>query len=53
MIQIAVSACGESDGPEAFPLRSTDYVIDCLAVWDHIGPALGGLFADPAIIKVI
>lgn len=51
LIQIAVSdsvGCLE----DSFPYKSTDYVIDCIALWDHISPYLSKVFADPSIVKV-
>jgi ribonuclease D len=51
LIQIAV--CEATAGPcSSFPYASTDYIVDCLAVWGHVGPVLGPLFADPSIIKI-
>ena len=29
-----------------------DYLVDTLALYDHVGPALKGVFADPNIVKV-
>lgn len=49
LIQIAVRRNGLLG---SFPYESTDYVIDCIALWGHIGPALGALFADPDVLKV-
>ena len=31
---------------------STDYLVDTIALWDHIGKILGPFFADPKICKV-
>lgn len=33
--------------------RSDDYVIDALALRNHLGPALAGTFADPQVLKVL
>ena len=29
-----------------------DYLVDTIALWDHIGDVLGPSFADPSICKV-
>ncbi|KAG1674311.1 hypothetical protein FOA52_013500 [Chlamydomonas sp. UWO 241] len=33
--------------------RSSDYIVDVLALRPHIGPALAGVFHDPAVVKVL
>jgi ribonuclease D len=32
--------------------REQDWVVDCLALRNHVGPALAPLFADPSVVKV-
>ena len=32
--------------------RETDYVVDALALWDHIHAHLSSVFANPSVVKV-
>jgi hypothetical protein len=32
--------------------RTKDWVVDCLALRNHLGPALAPIFADPSVVKV-
>lgn len=33
--------------------RAADYVVDTLALRNEMGPALGKIMADPAVVKVL
>jgi hypothetical protein len=33
-------------------VNEVDYIVDTIALWDHIGPQLGPAFISPAILKI-